>query len=180
MKNTFSSLGSLLVHLLLTPAFYLLLLGVVGLYLSYSYDQQSKLSANWPSVNGRIIQTEIIEVEVKKAHAANPYQTEYLPYVKYSYQVGQKKYESDQISLAKLEPSDRNGVKQILKSNTWKAGRKTDVYYNPENPSQAVLLTPGSQIESTYLISYIFCGFLCISGLVLCIRQLFGELDWGK
>lgn len=93
---------------------------------------------NWPTTQGTITSSQIKEVTRRDADGDT--YTNYRPSISYSYQVADQNYEGHRLHLGATSHNDRSAVQQQLKQ--YPVGRTLDVYYNPNNPNQAVL-TPG-------------------------------------
>jgi hypothetical protein len=144
-------------------------------------------SKNWPTVKGQIESAEVLY------HNGQTYRSEALwqnlgrhsdddewrfhVYVKYSYVVGKDEFVSDQVRL-RLGNSDK--TKTVYEgSNLRRAKRiaqkyadmKTpNVYYNPENPSMAVLKA-GSSLSS-WALQLGLLIFLPLIGLLLIVSGI--------
>ena len=111
--------------------------GVFMIYLGRQSQKKADASQNWPSVNGTI----------QDVKAAKNYHTgadddinveTYSPKLRYSYSVGGTEYSSDKIAFGygKTFNSELAALASIQK---YSQGSMVTVYYNPENPNEAVL-----------------------------------------
>ena len=98
-----------------------------------------RLSQNWPTVEGQIVQA-TIEV-TRSSDDDGTTSTRYAPLVIYTYSLVGQQYTSDKVTFgAKWRYGSRS--KAESKSN-YQTGQRINVYYNPEKPEQAVL-EPGA------------------------------------
>lgn len=95
--------------------------------------QQQKASFHWPTVSGTMIQCERIYVPGRDSH--------YRADVTYHYMVKGMRYTSHQISLWSRDLSSYDSISKAFVANHG-AGTSVDVYYDPEQPGNAVLI-PG-------------------------------------
>ena len=91
-------------------------------------------SQNWPSVQGRIDESRVTSLtSTSQGHTT----TRYAPEVKYTYSVMGTPYQGSHIgfglTISGLHPNAEKVVKRFP------AGETRPVYYNPQNPAQAVL-----------------------------------------
>lgn len=93
----------------------------------------------WPTVRGAILSSEV-ESEVKR-HDGRPIET-HAAAIRYTYDVGGKTYESDQIQLGGTrQTSDPDEFEQMIAR--YPAGKRVTVYYDPTDPAIATL-EPGA------------------------------------
>jgi len=100
-------------------------IGFYGIYKIYKgYESQ-----NWPTTEGKIIKSRIAGAKRTFGRRA---------FIKYEYFVDGKHYESTQISYT-LIIGDYRGAIEIVRE--FPEGETATVYYNPDNPMDAVLET---------------------------------------
>lgn len=133
---------------------------LVGLYLVYDGNKKlgadtenlklAAASVNWPKTECAIKENELTVVNEGKS---------YQPKLTYAYELAGKTYTSNQISLAtslELYADNEQFVKDFL--SHFPTGSKHVARYNPNNPSQSVLV-PGAEVNSVQVP-----GFLGIVG----------------
>ena len=131
-------------------------------------DGQGSAEPSWPSTDGEI------------EHAATLYQTSRSPSgglsatykadIAYRYQVNGKDYSSSAITL--LDVSSTAGRAQSV-VDRYPDRSKVQVFYNPDDPSDAVL-EPGS---STGLVClYVVSAMFSIGGLFFLVMSLTGHV----
>ena len=116
------------------------LIGIIGLtalifdaiILGTIISTRRKINAmkNWPSIKGTVISSAIEQ----RASNNNRNQVNY-PVVNYSYQVDGNIYQGDRIAPG-YEVGGSGAIKVIKK---YPVGEQVIVFYNPQNPSEAVL-----------------------------------------
>ena len=150
-----------------TPALFLLLLGGLGLFFGIGilHLPMAVASLSWPTVEGLIISSEVYE------GCCGEYSEGWWPEVSYGYSVGETAYVSDKVEILDVGDSSTSYFAQqvILR---YPVGKQVMVYYNPEDPSMAVL-EPG--IPDNH---YLFSLFLAVIALapILLILGLLGSL----
>ena len=105
-----------------------LVLGGFGFY-RYNMGRQS---ADWPTANGRITYSHASPHKTKNGN-------EYSASVRYTYTVSGKNHTGTRITSSDQYQKTLGGAKNILSS--YPAGRDVLVYYNPSNPTSALLET---------------------------------------
>jgi hypothetical protein len=133
--------------------------GLLGLILLLVYRSRlnvDKKIKSWPSVPGTITSSRVSKKEVSvESHGSTSLQTQYEPHVKYSYTVTGTLYHGERIGNGILVSSLSGPSKRIVKRFT--AGATVPVYYDPEDPSQAVLEKTRLSDEIGFLVGVGFC-----------------------
>ena len=128
----------------------LLLLGIWAITLSIDHYRIIRTSISWPSVEG-----EVVLSQIREEIGGGPYGVygTKKPEIRYEYTVDGKKYSSRKIKFGR-QPSH-----EIV--SRYPTGQKIKVFYNPDNPNQAVLISGGS-LAGVYI------------GVILCIIAVAG------
>jgi len=114
-------------------------------FIIYSMVRQGA-TADWPSTTGRVLRSEIASHDDGDG-------TTYSAEIEYEYEVGGRRYESDRIRFAGFtSTSDRDFVERTVSRAP--VGGSVPVYYNPEDPSEAVL-TSGVAGEDFFIILFL-------------------------
>lgn len=137
----------------INPLVMVLLAGIVigfyGIYKIYKgYESQ-----NWPATEGKIIDSRLAGAKRTIGRRV---------FIKYEYFVKGSRYVSSQISYT-LIIGDYSGSVEIIRE--YPKGKKVTVYYNPDNPMDAVLKT-----EISGQISWLF--ILSVLSIILGLRGL--------
>ena len=107
------------------------------IYLGRQSQKKADASQNWPSVNGTIQDVKAAKNYHSGADDDINVDT-YSPKLRYSYTVGGNEFSSDRIAFGygKTFNSESAALASIQK---YSLGSVVMVYYNPENPNEAVL-----------------------------------------
>lgn len=126
----------------------------------------SQESANWPSVQGTITNSEI---DTWRRDG----KTYYQPNIVYTYEVEGKKYTSSKVTVGD-PPSDTNMSPAKRVQNEYQPGKQVMVFYDPEAPASAAL-KPGIQ-KNDILLAFI-TGIFPLIGMLLLVNGLKKKLN---
>jgi hypothetical protein len=132
--------------------------GIAFAFFGYNSYQKGMASKNWPVANGSVIQSKI-EKRTETTGSGNRRRkvVRSHPVVKYTYSVGNRDYQSSRITFGQ----SKDAYKTVAR---YPKGKSVQVYYDPENPAQAVL-EPGG--DKTMSIVFIGLGAVLLAmGLV--------------
>jgi hypothetical protein len=124
-------------------------------------------SMSWPSTQGEILQSEVIQKESGGYSATS---TVYKAKILYRYQVQHRKYKSDKLSIGQ---SVNTGSKDRAETTVrqYPVGATVDVYYNPENPKDVCLERKEEMIIMAWIMSlFIFFGLGMVTGLISMVK----------
>jgi hypothetical protein len=144
---------------MLFDGFFALVFGGIGLYLLARFlkaYRKADASQSWPSTTGHI---EVSRVQFKDSHGAeiNTY-TSYLPVVEYTYAVMGTQYRGKRIGFSMdITVTRSQAVKVIAR---YPAGTEAAVYYDPQNPGEAVL----EQKMGNTFVTLVMIGIFLILG----------------
>jgi hypothetical protein len=93
--------------------------------------QRARATAHWPRVGGRIL--------TRSVHPGSMQRGDQAPDIRYEYEVNGQRYESAQLDVTGRFGGTPGRVAQALMR--YEPGQKVRVYYDPEDPSRAVLET---------------------------------------
>ncbi len=130
-------------------------------YLGKPMVEQAKASENWPTTEGIIKSSEVIEKREDNGlmYSAN---------IVYSYTVNGQTIESNQVWFsANYSSSNRQEFQRTVID--YPVGKKVKVYYDPDDPVVAVL-NPGA-FTSTYIVLFLGRTFMGIGGLLVIISM---------
>jgi hypothetical protein len=158
MNITFPSLFSLV----------FVIIGAVILRFAMKTAERARQSESWPSTEGEI------------AHSATLYQTDttatsngvatYKADIAYRYKVRGANYSSSKVALLDLASSSGRAQSMVER---YPDKSKVQVYYNPADPSEAVL-EPGSTGGINFL--YFVGGIFATAGVFFLIMSLTGHI----
>lgn len=135
--------------------FFLLFIGL-GVFLIYRTQQGKKkaqLSQSWPATQGQITDSHVSRSVDTDSEGATS--TMYSARVEYSYQVGGQVYSGHNIGFG-FTPSYSNQSKAQVTAARYSVGSTVTVYYDPSNPSEAVLERQASGSNASMILGIIF------------------------
>ena len=149
---------------LLFGGMFTLVFGGVGVFMLNRYRtarREAGQSVDWPSTPGRIVESSIT-TSIPDRRIDNTRSTTYAPSVEYIYTVQDVEYHGKRIGFGDVIKSTRHEADAVIQHYFKNA--MVSVYYNPQNPAEAVLEKKvGSQ--SGFLVLVIV--FLLL-GLISC------------
>ena len=113
--------------------------GVMAIFFGVRGLLRAHASENWPSVEGRIVQSEV----KKRGSGANSSKRFYAE-VSYEFSVDGATFTGNRIVFEYLRKGSITQAKGIV--NRYRKGKKVTVFYMPEDPEQCVL-QPGLQLR---------------------------------
>ena len=144
---------------------FLLVGGGVAFFLGKPILDTAKASESWPTVQGKVIKSELESHRNKKS-------TTYGALVIYKYEAGGEDYEGDEIWFGQYSSSNRSEMQKLVKE--YPVGKDVTVYYSPDDPAQAVL-QPGAFTSSYMLYGFglLFFGVGCLLVIVPLLKLVF-------
>ncbi len=144
---------------ILAIGFLLAGLGILG-YGGYSiYKGYESLA--WPRTSG-IINDSYAELQRRRSSGTSGSHDQYVARIRYSYTLdGSKAYSSNEIGYGKSQYTSRIKSKTEKYLQQFPVGKSVTVFYNPENPNQAVLkqgITGGALLMVTIGIFFLLAA----------------------
>ncbi|WP_322791933.1 DUF3592 domain-containing protein [Bellilinea sp.] len=164
-------MGSMLFGVVCIGALFLIF-AAIGVWLILRYQQnkqKAQQSVNWPTTSGRVIESRISEHESEDEDGHTT--STYAPVVRFEYQVEGVTYTSDRMGVgSKIAISNRKKVEQQIAG--YPEGKLVRVYYNPQNPAEAVLetrLTSKAELVAGIILIVVGLSILClgVGGILL-------------
>lgn len=161
--ETSSNLALQIGGLICMGIFILVFLGGGGymIYRSVQDRKKARASLTWPSTQGRVIESRVIES--RSTDSDGDTSTTYRPYIKYEYQVVGSVFTSDKLAVGPAV-STSNYRKSEEKVRQMPIGAAVTVYYNPDDPTDAVL-EQRSNAKLLMILGIVFAAvglcFLC-------------------
>ncbi len=153
-----------------------LVFGAVGIWVLILYRREKRKaqeSSTWPSVTGKVVEAYI------SSHSGTDSEGEsvevYAPKVVYEYAVNGVVHRSDRLAIgpAATYPKRRRAEQEVAR---YPVGSEVRVFYNPQNPAEAVLQTSLQAGKTMLILGIIFLvlGVLiaCGGGLALLVSLL--------
>lgn len=132
-------------------SFVLVILNVAFLAIIFFMRRRMAVVSQWPSTMGSVMMSTI---ELRSSGDGG---TSEYPVVQYSYQVGGQAYQS--MKLAPGPEVGGSGARNVVAR--YPAGAQVMVFYNPQNPSDAVLEKKAPAQWLMWLLLIIFDCVLC-------------------
>lgn len=144
--------------------------GVGGLMVAQRRIAQT---SQWPSVTGKIVTSEVVTGTVKNGRTLIV-----SPHAKadYSYAVNGKSYRGENRRVVSMLHFDSEGTPEQVVAK-YPVGRSVTVYYDPNNPADA-LLTPVPEQSAKTLISSLWMIAPLVGGVGLLIAGIAGLILW--
>lgn len=143
-----------------------LLFTAFSLYMSYaiiwSQQKQADASKHFVPTLAKILDSKVIQTTVSNTTTNGNTQT-YVLHIHYEYEVNGKTYQSNKFSYPGDGYSRSKDAQRVIRY--YPVGSSQSAYYNPDNPSEAVLQkTTSSTISSSIFIPVLFLlvGCFCI------------------
>lgn len=136
-------------------------------YMIKPLAEEVKASVDWPATPGLITHSEMNREWKKDEQNLNEGDYMYSAEVRYNYSVGGKQYEGTRIEATQSSTSSESSVEETLQE--YAMGNTVSVYYNPESPNKAMLITGASfGLKLLFKLPYVFgvFGVLMILGLL--------------
>ena len=119
-----------------------LALTFVLFYASYRTDSFMRATQSWHSVDGTVIETEVVEKRLND-------EINYSPRIVYRFSVDGKIYKNDRVGLFEPIYSFKIDAENALKS--YPVGQTITVYYDPEQPGESLLDRSNTNIWRIFL-----------------------------
>jgi hypothetical protein len=139
--------------------------GVLIVGLAYWGTATSSASSSWPSTEGVILTSEVIEERDRGVSTRARRKYVYRVAVSYRYSVNGVAYEADRVSFASPTHAIEKMSERI--AGKYPKGKTVQVHYNPDDPGDAVL-EPGAV---TYLLGMLLGLTLGGIGVVQLLRS---------
>lgn len=137
--------------------------GLWIIFTGYNLTATSIQSINWPKVSGTVISS---NMTISTFVIESSYNTFYNEHILVTYAVAGITYNSGTYTFLPIGYQDINWTQQLL--NEYPLGSNVSLYYNPDNPAQAVIVNGISWNGQVELV-----------GGALCILFAFACFYWG-
>src|SRR4051794_31954462 len=125
---------AVMITLLVTGPFIIILLVVIIVFARSA--RKASASKRWPAANGRILSSDV--TSHRSLDSNGTHTTIYEPQVVYEYAANGQTYRSKEISFGAISGMSGSGWAEGI-AGKYPMGSAVQVFYNPGNPSQAVL-----------------------------------------
>jgi len=130
--------------------FVLFLLNAIFLTIIFFIRRRMATVRRWPSTLGTVMTSRL------ETRSTSDGYTDY-PFVQYSYQIGEQTYQG--MKLAPGPEVGGTGAGKVVAK--YPAGAQVMIFYNPQNPSEAVLETKAPGLWIMWLLLTVFDVTLC-------------------
>ena len=123
--------------LIIIAAFTCVLLPLIGFfgYMIWNRQRQVSASQSWPTAVGTVLSA---SVELRRSRSGRSgYSLSHYPVVVYDYEVRGQRYQGNRIGFSEIGAGWAGPAQQ--KIARYPVGGAAQVYYNPQNPMEAVL-----------------------------------------
>jgi hypothetical protein len=135
--------------------------GVYLIYLSRKTSAQAQGSQNWPSTAATIIRSEVGQ---SVNNSSDGPRTSYHPVVEYTYHVGGQELTGKRIAFGPVKAGSRTtGAEAVLAK--YRLGSVVTVYFNPQNPAEAVLEKQAAGATTMLVLGIVFLAVTACLGL---------------
>ena len=116
------------------------ILGIIISYFGFSTIKLAIASESWPTVEGKVIKSEINSVKRRvKREERTVTETHYIPIVSYSYTTNGAPHISNKVSFVEFSYDETCSSCANAIRNKYPKDTIVKVHYNPEKPGEAVL-----------------------------------------
>ncbi len=135
-----------------------IIIGICLLGLGFYFQKKAETIEKWPDITGKVIATKVVQTTSarslnRREDSAAQSTVSYYPVIEYEYTVNDKRYTSDRLSSQSFDQrlkSSPRYLEPILKK--YAPGTAVKVFYNPDNPADAVL----EKVNTMHWIFYVF------------------------
>ena len=128
--------------------------GGIGLLMLLTYFRaylQTNYSQRWPNVDGEIVTSEVLHQTSSSSHGVSS--TTFEPHVEFTYSVNGQAYQGKHIGFG-LTISSSTDARNVV--HRYPVGATRKVFYNPHNPTEAVLERKIENSNSALLYAIVF------------------------
>ena len=135
-----------------------LIIAIVFFFLWARSRWKTGSAKGWPSTTGKVISS---EMEARRSRSGSGYSTAYYAVVLYEYIVNGQRLQSNRLTLGTpIGTGFTGGVQKKLQQ--YPVGSRVEVFYNPDDPTEAVL-----EIKAPSGSIYLFIALLIVAILVV-------------
>lgn len=139
-----------------------IIIGVVLLFIYFRSLAKVRSSQAWPAVQGTVVESWVRESESTDSEGSVSYS--YYPEIRYQYQVMGNEYQGDKISFGPKVGGIRSRAEKAIAK--YPTGANVMIYYQPDNPINAVLERSVSKV-------------LLVLGIIFFLVGIFIYVLWG-
>ena len=144
---------SILSSNILIPLIFIII-GVVLLIPYFRSLAKMRASQAWSTVQGTVVESRVGRSASTDSEGEVSYS--YYPEIRYQYQVMGNEYQGDKISFSPKISSIRSWAERVIAK--YPTGANVTIYYQPDNPSNAVLERSVSRVMLVLGIIFVLIG----------------------
>ena len=138
------------------------IIGLVLILKSIRDKKKAEASSSWPSAVGTVTESKIIEnVSYDEDHYRR---TTYRADVHYTYNVIGTPYESKKLAFGATESSSAKSAQEVIAR--FPVGASVPVYYNPNDPKEAVLIREAKSSRVMMILGIVFMVIALCAGSI--------------
>lgn len=163
---------------LLCGGVFILIFAAAGVFMIVSNlraRKKAEASQSWPTTQGQVTFTNV--VEKTRTDSDGDTSTSYEPVIKYSYVAAGQEYTSDKVSFGFRQGYNSYG-KAYRALGSYSAGVPVTVYYDPANPTDAVLERKVGSKMLTLVLGIIFLIISICLGFPLLVYNARSFFQW--
>ncbi|MCU1387039.1 MAG: hypothetical protein JWL72_377 [Ilumatobacteraceae bacterium] len=162
------NIGGIIVAMVTIP--FILVIGFI-LFGMLKSSRKGSASAQWPTAVGRIVSSQVTSRRALDSNGTHT--TVYAPEVVYQYVVGMQQLQSDNVSFSGVAGTSWSSGAEATVAR-YVPGSSVQVFYNPVNPSEAVLEHSAGGVNT--LVAGVLGGALALV-VVLLVLGLTGAFN---
>lgn len=134
----------------------LVAIGIALIIWAFARTSKYRTAKNWDRVEGIIVEARVEQVKVPAVYVYLDY---LIPQVRYRYFVGDSGINGEAVSFERRNVMVEAGSSDRYWSE-WVAGRTVDVFVNPEEPTDAVLIPDLRPQRKSHYYALVLAGIL--------------------
>lgn len=141
------------------PAF-TILIGVSAIALGLQTTRLARESRTWPTVDGEIVASEIVE-DAQAGVRTTPTNVTHRPVVRYRYRTGGTDYTGERVAFGEYATNERTDAEAVIQR--YPIGRRVPVHVRPNAPDTSVLEAGDHGLPWFYLVlgaAFLLAGLL--------------------
>lgn len=163
-----SNIGGLIASLVTLP-FIIVMLVLIVVYARSA--RKATASKNWPTTTGRIISSDVGSYRSRRSSGTHT--TVYEPNIVYEYSADGQRFQSKQISFGAVAGTSSTGWAENIVTH-YPEGGTVQVFYNPANPSEAVLEHSGAGGNLALMLVFVVIEAVLVGILISGLTGHFG------
>jgi hypothetical protein len=148
----------------------LFVLGICLVWINLNEAYMGWTSNSWPSAPATIVSSEVLQTSQPRSTGAA-----WVPDIAYTFVANGREYTGTGIRFGSMESTDREWIEHQV-NERFKVGRELVVFYNPDNPSIAVV----EKGFDSFLFAYVLLGLVFAGVGAFYVNELYHDWDGSK